>query len=105
MDLSTLSMANQNSITGKLDRLKSNVSDADKQAMREKAEEFESIFLSQMLAPMMETVETDSMFGGGNSEKIYKSMMVQEFGKSITQSGGIGIADKVYSELLKLQEG
>lgn len=80
-------------------------SDGDKTKLREAAQEFEAIFISQMLQPMMNTVETDSLFGGGNSEKVYQSMMVDEVGKAISKNGGIGIADQVYQELLKIQEG
>ncbi len=72
--------------------------------LRETAQDFEAVFLSQMLKPMFETVKTDSMFGGGHGEDAYRGMMVDEVGKSIAKSGGIGIADSVYRELLKLQE-
>jgi len=77
----------------------------DKSALRETAEDFEAVFLSQMLKPMFETVPTDGFMGGGQAESIYRGMMVEEMGKAITKSGGVGIADTVYRELLKLQEG
>jgi len=83
----------------------SRVSEADKAAARDAAEQFEAVFIAQMLAPMFETVPTDGPMGGGHAEGIYRGMMVQEVGKSIASNGGIGIADQVYSELLKLQEG
>lgn len=79
-------------------------STTDKDALRKTAEDFESVFLSQMLQPMFDTIPTDSFMGGGHAETIYRGMMVQEMGKSISQSGGIGIADTIYRELLKLQE-
>ena len=68
------------------------------------AENFEAVFLAQMLAPMFETLETDGPFGGGSAEKIYRTFMVQEYGKVVARAGGVGIADRVASELLKLQE-
>ena len=77
---------------------------ANLEKARQTAEEFEALFLSQMLAPIFETVETDGPFGGGSAERIYRSLMVQEYGKALTQSGGVGIADAVERELLKLQE-
>lgn len=91
--------AARNTVTG------SRLSDADKAATRDAAEQFEAVFISQMLAPMFETIPTDGAMGGGHAEGIYRNMMVQEVGKSIAKNGGIGIADQVYSELLKLQEG
>lgn len=81
------------------------VSGMDKAAAREAAEQFEAVFLAQMLAPMFETIPTDSFMGGGHAEKVYRGMMVEEMGKSIAKQGGVGIADSVYREMLKLQEG
>jgi len=77
----------------------------DKASAREAAEQFEAVFLSQMLAPMFETVPTDSFMGGGQAESVYRGMMVEEMGKSLAKQGGIGIADSVFREILKLQEG
>lgn len=77
---------------------------ADPQGVREAAEEFEAVFLAQMLAPMFEGLKTDEMFGGGPGEDIYRSVLVEEYGKAIARSGGVGIADAVQRELLNLQE-
>lgn len=69
------------------------------------SKEFEAVFVSQMLNHMFEGIETDGMFGGGHAEDIYRSMQIQEYGKIITQSGGIGVADAIKAEMIKLQEG
>ena len=74
-----------------------------KQAKRA-AEEFEALFISEMLAPVFENLDTGGLFGGGQGEKIYRSMMVQEYGKAIAKAGGIGIADTVQREILRMQE-
>lgn len=76
----------------------------DKEAAREIAEDFEAMFLAQLLKPMFDGIETDALFGGGPGEDAYKSMLVQEYGKVMAQSGGVGIADMVKAEILKLQE-
>ena len=44
------------------------------------------------------------VFGGGEGEKMFRSMQVEEFAKSLTQRGGIGIAASVKREILKMQE-
>ena len=67
------------------------------------AQEFESVFISQMLTPMFEGIKTDGMFGGGSSEDIYKSMMLEEYGKLIAANGGIGIASSVKTEIIEMQ--
>lgn len=77
---------------------------ADPRALRQAAEDFEAVFVAQMLAPMFDTLPTHGTFGGGPGEDIYRSLMVQEYGKAIARSGGVGIADQVERELLRIQE-
>ncbi len=77
---------------------------ADLEKAHRTAEEFEALFLAQMLAPIFEQLGTDPLFGGGPGEEVYRSMMVQEYGKAIARSGGVGIADAVQREILRLQE-
>ena len=62
------------------------------------------MFLSQMLSPMFETIGTDGPFGGGHGEQMFRSLLVEEVGKKLARSGGIGIADQVAREVLRLQE-
>ena len=72
--------------------------------IRETAVEFESFFLGQMLQPMFASIDTAPPFGGGYAEKMWRSMMVDEMGKSMAEAGGIGIADSIQREILRLQE-
>ncbi|MBL4615581.1 MAG: rod-binding protein [Magnetovibrio sp.] len=72
--------------------------------LRETAQDFEAVFLSQMMKPMFEGIQTDGPFGGGQAEQMYRDLMVDEYGKSIAKAGGIGIADAVFKEMLKMQE-
>lgn len=73
--------------------------------MRDVAEQFEAMFLSQALQPMFANIEPEEPFGGGPGNEIWKSMQVDQYGKSIARSGGIGIADAVMEQMLKAQEG
>lgn len=72
--------------------------------LREVAEGFEAMFLSQMFSHMFSGIRSDGMFGGGQSEQVYRSLQVEEYAKAASGSGGIGIADAVYRELLRQQE-
>lgn len=72
---------------------------------RESAEAFEAMAIGQLLQPMFKTVATPKgMFGGGKGEEAWKPMMVDEMAKMIAKGGGIGIADSVYREMLRMQE-
>ena len=67
------------------------------------AKAFESQFLSMMLAQMFQGVPTDGPFGGGFGEEMFRSMMTDAMAKEVTKSGGIGLADTVQREMLKMQ--
>jgi flagellar protein FlgJ len=69
------------------------------------AKDFEAMFMSEMLGHMFNGMETDPTFGGGHGEDMFRSFMVQEYGKMMSHNGtGIGIAKQVKEALLKLQE-
>ena len=72
--------------------------------MRETAEAFEASFLNQMLKPMFEGLATDGPFGGGEAEATWRGFMVEAMAKQTVKAGGIGLADRVVSEMLKMQE-
>lgn len=68
------------------------------------AEDFEAFFVSMMLEAMMSGIETNGPFGGGQGEKVFRSILVQEYGKETARRGEFGIADAVREQLLKMQE-
>lgn len=72
------------------------------------SKDFEELFISQMMEPMFgDSVGTEA-FGTDDTDEIYKSLMVKEYGKLIVQSGGIGIAQNIYKGLMgenKLSSG
>ena len=72
--------------------------------IRASAEEFESVFLAQVIEQMMGE-STQSNFGGGPGEKAFSSMLNEEYAKVIAKAGGIGLADALAREMLALQEG
>ncbi|MCB1531636.1 MAG: rod-binding protein [Alphaproteobacteria bacterium] len=80
-----------------------NLGTKDAQKINETAQEFEAVFLSEMLKPMFQGIETDGMFGGGKGEEVFRSFMLQEYGKIMSQTGGIGLADHVRDQIIQLQ--
>ena len=72
--------------------------------MRRAAEEFEAVFLSEMLAPMFEGLDTDGLGGGGMGEQIFRPMLVERYAESISRSGGVGIADSIVREFVRMQQ-
>ena len=71
---------------------------------KQTAQDFEAQFLSQMIEQMFSGVSTSGLFDGGNGEKMFRSMLFDQFGKVLARAGGVGIADAVQREILKSQE-
>jgi len=73
-------------------------------AARRTGEEFEALFLSSIMENLFAGVVTDGPFGGGKAEGMWRSVMLQEYGKVTAKAGGVGIAAAVQREILRLQE-
>jgi hypothetical protein len=53
---------------------------------------------------MFDSVEVDPLFGGGHGEQMFRSMLVNEYGKGIVKAGGLGISEQLQRDMLRLQE-
>ena len=80
------------------------VTPAKRAMIKKAATEFESMFMGSMLESMSAGMKTDKMFGGGQAEQMYRSLMNQEYGKAIASRNTLGIADAVEKEMLQIQE-
>lgn len=76
----------------------------DPLAAKKAAVQFEGVFITQFLSQMFEGLTTDGAFGGGQGEALFRSLIVDEYGKQIAAQGGFGLADVVQRELLRTQE-
>jgi len=68
------------------------------------AEEFEAVFIAEMMKPMFEGIKHDGDFGGGKGEEVFHGMLVQEYGKLISQTGSVGIADNIKDAMIRMQQ-
>lgn len=73
------------------------------EAMKKVAAEFESMVLSELLAPLFASLDTDGLGGGGSGERMFRPMLVDTYAKGIAERGGIGISQSVLAELVRLQ--
>lgn len=95
--------ASQGDVAGRSLNTK-NVKDKNLAQIEEAAKEFEAVFMSEMLKPMFEGIKTDSRFGGGKGEEIFRGFMIDEYGKIMAERGDIGIGEAVKAEMIRLQE-
>ena len=68
------------------------------------AREFEAVYLTEMMRPMLETVPVSEAFGGGHGEEIFRDMLADEYGKMMARTGGIGLASSVKAAMIAAQE-
>jgi Rod binding domain-containing protein len=67
------------------------------------AQQFERMFITEMLAPMFAGIKTEAPFGGGNAEDTFRPMLLDQYADAVSKGGGIGIADAVLKEILRMQ--
>ncbi len=71
--------------------------------IKETAQKFEASFLSVMMQSMFDGVKTSEPFGGGQAEDMFKSLLTEAMAKEVSKSGGVGLANSIQREMLKLQ--
>ncbi len=79
----------------------SSVEEIDERIM-EKAREFETVFVAQMLkhSGMDKAISQESGFGGD----AFSGMMLEQYARNIIDNGGFGLAEKIYDQL-RVQQG
>ena len=70
---------------------------------KDAGQKFEAQFLSTMFQHMFQGLDANGPFGGGAGEEMFRSVMTEALGKQVVKAGGIGLADTVQREILKLQ--
>ena len=70
---------------------------------RQVGEEFEAVFLAQMLEHMMGESTEDTLFSGAG-QGAWKGMLNEEYAKVMATAGGIGLADDLAREVMRYQD-
>lgn len=65
------------------------------------AKDYEAFAYSQWLKQMYEGMPVDPIYGGGKTEEIYRSLLIDEYGKEIVKNSGTGISNNIINELKK----
>jgi peptidoglycan hydrolase FlgJ len=64
---------------------------------------FEAMFLNTMFQQMFTGIDGEGPFGGKGALKVWRSFLTDQYAKTFTKAGGVGIAGHVYEQLLKQQ--
>ena len=65
--------------------------------LREASQDFEAIFIKQMLDAMRKTLPKGGLIDGGMAEDIFEDMLYEERAKVMAKTGSIGLADMLYN--------
>jgi flagellar protein FlgJ len=73
--------------------------------LKEAAQQFESVFIHQLLQTMDKTVQRSDFLRSGQSEDVFRDMFYQEIAKNIASnsSSNFGLGQQVYSQLSKYE--
>ena len=82
----------------------------DKSAVARKAHEvaadFESVYVADAFKAMFKDISVDPLTGtSNNSNETWRDMLIDQYAKDFVKKGGIGIADGIAAQLIKIQEG
>jgi len=73
--------------------------------MEQVAQDFESLFVNQLLKRFDETVDhEDNIMYGGHAEDMFRGMLNDEIAKTVAKGGGVGIASMVREEIIRSYE-
>ena len=74
------------------------VADTNDARLRQAAEDFEAVYLTEMLTNMGMAREPET-FGGGFGAEAFQSLLNGAYAERIVDRGGTGIAEMVYRQL------
>jgi len=89
---------------GGLTELRRDVRSGDDASIEQVAKQFESVFIQMMLKSMRATVPKDGLFSSHQMET-YTNMADQQIALSLSQRGGLGLAEMIKRQLLEIQGG
>jgi peptidoglycan hydrolase FlgJ len=75
------------------------------QKIKKTADDFETMFLENMMAQVFPQESGEGPIGdNGTGSQVYRGMLVNEYAKTVAKSGGVGISDAIYRQMLQMQE-
>ncbi len=67
-------------------------------------EDFQAVFIKQMLDTMRKTVDkSQSLMKPNEGEKVFEDMLYDEYSKTMSKTAGFDLADNLYRQMVFLQ--
>jgi len=71
----------------------------DDEKLMDACQQFESIFVHQMISQMRAAIPEGGLFEKSQGEKIFQDMLDEKYAENISKAGGIGLAKILYNQL------
>lgn len=73
--------------------------------LKEASQNFEAIFVNQLLQEMDKTIERSELMHGGQGEEVFRGLFYQEISKNIASNpnSSLGLGKQVYDQLSKYE--
>jgi Rod binding domain-containing protein len=71
---------------------------SEREKLKDACNDFEAIFIKQMLNAMRKTVHKTGLMEGGMAEDIFEDMLHDEYSQVMAKSGGFGVADMLFRQ-------
>ncbi len=70
------------------------------------AADFEAVYVADAFKAMFKDISVDPLTGTSNtSNETWRDMLLDQYAQDFVKKGGIGLADGIAAELIKIQEG
>ena len=83
----------------RLNRLPETKGVTDEAKLREAANDFEAIFIQEMLKTMRKTSFESDLLPKSEGEKVFQSLLDEQYSQISAKSGSLGLGEMIYQQL------
>ncbi len=70
--------------------------------LKEASQEFEAFFINTLFKEMRKTIQEGGLTEKSQATTTFEDMLDEEMSKTISKSGGLGLADMIYNNMVKV---
>lgn len=77
----------------------------DEKRLKQAAQDFEALFINQLLQSMRRTVGKSGLLGDAPGKDVYQSLFDREISRKLAQQGGLGLGNTMVQKILEKEKG
>ncbi len=70
--------------------------------LKEASQEFEAFFINTLFKEMRKTIQDGGLTEKSQATSTFEDMLDEEMSKTISKTGGLGLADMIYNNMVKI---